>query len=177
MLVHFLLSRKLTWHCKSQLLSIIMSSFIVWMPTLCQGVLSQSSFCGLFCLILPEDICRSGSLRRGPEMRNDRQEVGDWHLWSETQTGLDRWRAGLQYSLTGSSRSYRAALKLGGPSELSWNTGRAGVSCIDPLLEEVYPLSKGCMTLCSWGLCSEKVVTVTWHPPTASITQTDDTNA
>lgn len=119
----------------------------------------QSSLCGLFHLIL-----------------NQRTAAGQV-LWEEVlrwgcagrKLGTDTWgevrksRPG-QMEKPGCSTVLQA---LAGRSE----AGRpcravlqyrewAGVSCIDPLLEEVYPLSEGSVTwddtaLCSWGLCLE----------------------
>lgn len=94
-----------------------------------------------------------------------RQEVGDWHLWrSETQAGLDRWRAGLQYSLTGLSCSYKTlwsweALQ----SCLEIQGGSWGSPALTLYWKKFIPSPKDEWLFAAEG-CVRKVVTVTWHP-------------
>lgn len=152
-------------------------NFMVWMPTLCQGARSK-----LFLWTLPFNPYKRTLQVRFFERRfwDEDAQAGRWGLTLVEKR--DSSRSG-QTEKLGCSTVLQAPAALAGCSEagrpcrvvLKYREG-AGVSCVDPLLGGVYPLSKGCMTLCSWGLCLESCH-CEMTPSTASITQTDDTNA
>lgn len=154
-----------------------MSNFIVWMPTLSGGARSKLFLWTLLFnpykrtvadQVLWEEVLRWGWA--GRKLGTDTcGEARHKQVWTDGELGcstvLQAWAALTRRSEAG--RPFRVVLK--------YREG-VGVSCIDPLLEEVYPLSKGWMTLYSWGLCSESCH-CDMTPSVASITQTDDTNA
>lgn len=154
-----------------------MSNFIVWMPTLSGGARSKLFLWTLLFnpykrtvadQVLWEEVLRWGWA--GRKLGTDTcGEARHKQVWTDGELGcstvLQAWAALTRRSEAG--RPFRVVLK--------YREG-VGVSCIDPLLEEVYPLSKGWMTLCSWGLCSESCH-CDMTPSVASSTQTDDTNA
>lgn len=121
--------------------------------------LRQSSLCGLFHLILNKRTAAGQVLW---------EEVLRWG-WAGRKLGTDTWgearksRPGQRETLSCSTvlQALAECSEAGRPcrAALKFREG-AGVSCTDPLLEEVYPLSEGSVTwddtaLCSWGLCLE----------------------
>lgn len=125
----------------------------------------QSSFCGLFRLILTRGLLQVRFFER--RFWDEDAQAGNWGL---TVVGKrDASRSG-QTEKLGCRTVLQAPATLAGRSEagrpcrvvLKYREG-AGVSCVDPLLGGVYPLSKGVWLFAAEG-CVWRVVTVRWHP-------------